>query len=202
MRVAPIARQLIADRDFALSTPRRMLWTLGAVMLEGYARLQGYYDFSRRREHYIWQVVASTKGLPQDLRRVRRICHAQSVIVFRVRSESAEWDDANREREEREATEAVRKLLPHLRSKIRKEDVLSINGPGVFTAVIRAEQKGAEIVATRLKQAIEEAPVRVGARGRAIKLTVAYSTLTFASRASDGGIIISGPLLQEINNAN
>ncbi len=197
MKVAPIASQLIACRDFTMSTPKQALWTLGTVALEGFARLQGYYDFSRKREHHIWQMVDSTKDLEAGARKVRRICNAQSVIVFRLILEGAEGSDVNREREDRESTEAARKLVPYLHSKMRKEDKLSVNGPGIMTAVIRAEQHGADIVAQRIKKLVEETTVRVGVRGREVKLTVAHSSLTFASKAANGSMTVSGPLLND-----
>src|SRR5256712_4726258 len=142
MKLSPIARRLIACRDFTMRTPQQTLWTLGTIILEGYARLQGYYDYRRKREHHIWQMVDSTKNLEAGKQKVRRICNAQSVIVFRFILEGTEEYDVNPERKDREATEAARKLLPLLRSKIRKGDKLSINGPGIMTAVIRAEQHG------------------------------------------------------------
>lgn len=61
MPVSPIFRQLIACRHVALRSPRQVVWTLGAILLEAYARAQGRYDFWRRREHHIWQVASSTK---------------------------------------------------------------------------------------------------------------------------------------------
>lgn len=197
MKVTPIARQLISCRHFALSTPKQAVWTFAAITLEGYARVQGYYDYWRKREHYIWQAVASTKDLEAGERKVRRICNAQSVIVFRFILEGSKHNDVNREREERGATEAARKLLPYLRGKIRKEDILSVNGPGIMTAVIRADQLGAEIVAQRIKKAVEAAPVRVGTRGREVKVSIAYSSLTFASQAPNGNMTVRGPLLDE-----
>jgi biofilm PGA synthesis N-glycosyltransferase PgaC len=197
MKIKPIVRQLIASRDFTMSTPKQALWTLGAVALEGYARVQGYYDYSRKREHHIWQMVDSTKDLEAGQRKVRRICNAQSVIVFRLILEGAQGNDVNREREDREATEAARKLVPILRARIRKEDKLSVNGPGIVTAVIRADQHGAEIVAQRIKKLVEEATVRVGMRGREVRVTVAYSSLTFASKAPNGTMTVQGPLLDE-----
>jgi biofilm PGA synthesis N-glycosyltransferase PgaC len=197
MKIAPIARQLIASRHFALSTPRQIMWTIGTIIFEGYARVQGYFDFQRKLEHHVWQAVASTKDLEAGQRKVRRICNAQSVIVFRFIIEGAKHNDTNREREEHEATEVARKLLPLLRTKVRKEDNLSINGPGVMTAVIRAEQQGAELVAQRIKTAVESSTVRVGTRGREVKITIAYSSLTFASKASNGIMTVSGPLLHE-----
>ena len=173
------------------------MWTFGTIVLEGYARVQGYFDYRRKLEHHVWQAVASTKDLEAGHRKVRRICNAQSVIVFRFIIEGAKNNDINREREEHEATEVARKLLPLLRTRIRKEDNLSINGPGVMTAVIRAEQQGAEIVAQRIKTAVESSTVRVGTRGREVKVTIAYSSLTFASKASNGSMTVSGPLLHE-----
>ena len=186
MNARLIARQLIACRDFTMSNPRRIMWTLGTVILEGYARLQGYYDYRRKRDHHIWQMVDSTKDLEANKHKVRRICNAQSVLVFRFILEDAEGYDVNPEREDREATEAARKLLPLLRTKIRKEDKLSINGSGIMTAVIRAEQHGAELVAKRVQEAVEAAPVRIGMRGREVKITFAYSILTFALKAKGG----------------
>jgi len=197
MKVSPIARQLLAYRDFTMGTPKQVMWTLGTVILEGYARIQGYYDYRRKREQHIWQMVDSTKDLEAGKRKVRRICNAQSVLVFRFMLEGGEGYDVNPEREEREATEAARKLLPLLRTKIRKEDKLSINGPGIMTAVIRAEQHGAELVAQRIQEIAQATPVRIGMRGREVKVTVTYSSLTFALKAKSGRVAVSSPLVKE-----
>jgi hypothetical protein len=182
MRIGIIFSQLIACRDFTLSTPKQVLWTLGTILLEGYARLQGYYDYLSKHKNYIWEMVDSTKDLEAEKQRVRRICNAESVIVFRLML--ADDDDekyaVNPEREEREATAIARKLLPVLRTKIRKEDKLSISGPGILTAVIRAEQHGAELVAKRIQEAVRATTVRIGKRGREVKITVLYGSLTFA----------------------
>ena len=180
MRIGLIFSQLIACRDFTMSTPKQVLWTLGTIILEGYARLQGYYDYFSKREHHIWEMVDSTKDLEAGKQKVRRICNVQSVIVFRLMLEDDEKYDVNPERKEREATVIARKLLPVLRTKIRKEDKLSISGSGILTAVIRAEQHGAELVAKRIRDTVQSTPVRIGMRGREVKITVAYSSLTFA----------------------
>src|SRR6266700_1364295 len=194
MKVGPIARRLLASRDFAFSDPKRVMWTLGAVTLEGLERLQGSYDYRHKREHHIWQMVDSTKDLEAGKQKVRRICNAQSVLVFRFMLEGTEGYDRNLEGDDREATEAARKLLPLVSSKMRKEDKLSINGPGIMTAVIRAEQHGAELVARRIQKIVEATPVRTGMRGRKVKVTVAYSSLTFALKAKNGSVTVSSPL--------
>ncbi len=192
MKVTPIARQLIACRDFTMSNPKQAIWTLGAILLEALARVQGNYDYWRKREHHIWQAVESTKDLEAGYRKIRRICNAQSVIVFRFILEGAEQSDVHHE-----ATEAACKLLPYLRTKMRKEDKLSVNDAGIMTAVIRAEQHGAEIVARRIKKLVESSTVRVGAYGSEVKVTVVYSSLTFASKAPNGSMTINGPLVDE-----
>ncbi len=196
MKISPIARQLLACRDFTMSNPRQAMWTLLTILLEAFARLQGYYDFWGKREHHIWQMVDSTKDLEAGERKVRRICNAQSVIVFRFILAGAQGTDLHREREDREATEVARKLLPYLRGRIRKEDSLSVNGPGIMTAVIRAERHGAEIVAHRIKAAVEAAPVRIGVSNREVKVTVAYSSLTFAWKVPHGDMTVTGPLVE------
>jgi hypothetical protein len=197
MKAGPIVRQLIACGDFTLRTPKHVLWTLGTVLLEGYARLQGYADYRRKHEHHIWEMVDSTKDLETGTYLVRRICNAQSVIVFRLMLEGTERYDLDSEREDRAATEAARKLLPVLRSRLHKEDTLSINGPGIMTAVIRAEQHGAELVAKGIQETVQATPVRIGMRGQEVKVMVAYSTLTFALKAKDRSMTISSPLVQE-----
>jgi Glycosyltransferases, probably involved in cell wall biogenesis len=197
MRVSPILLQLLACHDFALSTPRQVMWTFGTVILEGFARLQGYFDYRMKRQHHIWQMVDSTKALEADQYRVRRICNAVSVIIFRFILEGAENRDVvNSQAEERAATEAARKLLPVLRARLRKGDNLAISGPGIMTAVIRAEQHGAELVSRRIQELVQSTPVRIGLRGRAVNVEVAYSSLTFAFKAKSRGMTVSSPLVQ------
>jgi hypothetical protein len=181
MRVGPIFGQLLACRDLTLGSPKQVLWTLGTMLLEAYARLQGYFDYLRKRDHHIWDMVESTKDLEAGQLKVRRMCNAQSVIVFRLILDEDEPYEVNPERQAHAATIAGRKLLPVLRSKIRKEDTLTISGPGILTAVIRAEQHGAEVVAQRIQETVQSTPVRIGLRGREITCTVASSSLTFAS---------------------
>ena len=193
MKVSPIFLQLMAYRDFTMSTPKQALWTLATVMLEGYARMQGYLDYRSKHAYHIWEMVDSTKDLEAGKHKVRHIYNTQSVIVFRYILEGADEYDVNPERQDREATEAARKLLPMLRTRIRKEDKLSINGPGIMTAVIRAEQHGAELVAKRIQEAVQAAPVRIGRRSREVKIIVAYSTLTFALNTNCESAFASNP---------
>lgn len=193
MKLAPIFCQLIACRHFTLSTPRQVLWTLGAMLLEACARLQGLFDYWRKSEHHVWQAVTSTKDLEAGEQQVRRVCSARSVIVFRLIIEGTHYSDIQREREEHEATGVARKLLPAIRAGLRKEDILSINGPGIMTAVIRADQRGAEVVARRMKSIVETASVRVGGRNHAIKVSSAYSTLTFTLQDGSDEMIVTGP---------
>jgi cellulose synthase/poly-beta-1,6-N-acetylglucosamine synthase-like glycosyltransferase len=63
MNVSSVASQLVACRDLAMSGPKQAIWTLGTIVLEGYARMLGHYDYRRKREHHIWEMVDSTKDL-------------------------------------------------------------------------------------------------------------------------------------------
>lgn len=63
MKVGPILHHLLACREVTLCTPRQALWSLGTILMEGLARLQGYADYRRKHEHHIWQMVDSTKNL-------------------------------------------------------------------------------------------------------------------------------------------
>jgi len=194
MKAGPIVRHLFTYRDFTMRTPRQTMWTLGTVFLEGVARVQGYYDYLRKHEHHIWQMVDSTKDPETDKQKVRHICNAQSVLVFRFTVEGAQEYDINLEGEDRKATEAARKLLPLVRTKLHKQDKLPINGPGIMTAVIRADQHGAELIAKDIQKVVQATPVRTGMRGREVNVTVAYSSLTFALKAKDGGVTVTSPL--------
>lgn len=188
MRVGPIIRQVIESRDFTMRTPRQTIWTLGAVMLEGLARLQGHYDHRRKREYHIWQMVNTTKELEAGKDKLRGLCNAQSLIVFRLILEDDEAYDLSPERGDRESTEAAHKILPILRTKLRKEDHLFINGPGIMTATIRADQHGAELVAKRIREIVQATPVRLGVRGREARITVAYGALTFPLNGKAGNV--------------
>jgi glycosyltransferase involved in cell wall biosynthesis len=186
MKISPIAQQLLTNRDFTLSNPRQICWTAGAVSLEFYARLQGHYDYRRKREHHIWQMVDSTKNLEAGQHKLRRICNTQSVIVFRLVIEGTEKLDIYHEREDRKATEATRKLLPILRASLRKDDRIAINGSGIITTVIRADQDGASVVAKRLQLLAEGTAIRLS--GSEVHVFVTYSSLTFTPQASIGAI--------------
>ena len=191
MKVGPIVRQLITCHHFALGTPKRIIWTVGAIFLEMVARVQGQYDYRQKREHHIWQMVDSTKDLQAERLSVRHISNALSVIIFRIILEGIERYHSDLEGEERAATEVARKLLPLLRANLSKEDKFSINGPGIMTAVIRAEQQAAESVAKRIQGIVQATPVRIGMAGREVKVTVAYSSLTFPLRAQKGSMTVS-----------
>ncbi|HCI78753.1 MAG TPA: hypothetical protein DHW02_03600 [Ktedonobacter sp.] len=201
MKVSGLLHQLLICRDFTMSNPRQAYWTLGTVTLEAVARLQGYYDYWHKHEHHIWQMVDSTKALETGQHKVRHLCNAQSVLVFRLFFEGNNaYNDAYNampEREAREITEVARRLLSTLRTKLRKEDKISINGPGIITVVIRSEQAGAEIVAKRIQEIAQATSVRSRWRGKEIKVRVAYSSLTFASKPQNGTMTVSCPLMDE-----
>lgn len=178
MNVGSIAQELVACAPYIMSTPKQALWTLGTIGLEGFARLQGHYDVMRKHSHHVWHAVATTKALEDEQRKLRRICNTQSVIVFHLKREGADESDFQREREERIMIQVMHKLLPLLHRHVRKDDLLSLNGADTLVAVLNAERSGAELIALRLKQAIEEQHVSLGKKGNA-RLLVRYHAVSF-----------------------
>jgi len=178
MNVRSIAQELAAYAPYIMGTPKQAVWTLGTIGLEGLARLQGHYDVMRKHSHHVWQAVATTKMLEDEQRKLRRICNTQSVIVFHLKREGADEGDFQREREERSMIQVTRKLLPLLRRHMRRDDLLSLNGADTLVAVLNAERSGAELIALRLKQVIEEQHVSIGKEGSP-RLLVRYHAVSF-----------------------
>jgi len=58
MSTTRVGRALLRSEARSLAAP---FWVAGAISLELFARLLGYYDVARRRSHHIWSVVATTK---------------------------------------------------------------------------------------------------------------------------------------------
>lgn len=55
-----ILKNLIVNLDVK---PKHLIWTIGAVMLEAYARILGKIDFYSNKKHIIWDIAESTKRL-------------------------------------------------------------------------------------------------------------------------------------------
>ena len=59
---------------------RSVVWTVGAIALEGTARGLGYYDFRRHRPHHIWETVTTTKtNISEQLIPLRPLGKSPSV---------------------------------------------------------------------------------------------------------------------------
>ena len=182
MKVGPILQELLAEVPFIIHSPKQALWAVGAVALEGIARLQGRYDVLCKRTHHVWQTVESSKVLEDQARKLRRFCNSQSVIVFHIFRENA---DANTpEREQLQITRIVRKLLPTLQRYIRRDDILSISGitstsSTMLVAVLNADREGAELAAQRLREVmmVQRIPLKNGSYTR---LLVSYHAVSFA----------------------
>lgn len=60
-----ILKPLLKDLKWS---PKGLIWTFGAVALEAWCRLLGYYDFHvKKRNPYVWDIAASTKKLKGSL---------------------------------------------------------------------------------------------------------------------------------------
>ena len=44
--------------------PRNVVWTCGAMVLEAYGRVLGFFDFHVKKDkHYIWNIAETTKDV-------------------------------------------------------------------------------------------------------------------------------------------
>jgi Glycosyl transferase family 2 len=179
LNAGAILRALVENAPYTLGTPRQVCWTAGAIALEVLARAQGRYDVARHRSHHIWQAVTSTKRVEDEQRKLRRICNTQSVIVFQLALTGSPRDSLLRKRQERDTLRMIRSLLPLLRKYIRKDDLLSIHGSDTLVLVLNAEKSGAELIAMRLKYAMEYQDIPLG-RNKTATPQVQYHVVSFA----------------------
>lgn len=174
MSVLPILQELFVSAPYTVNSPKQLLWTVGTIGLEGFARLQGHYDVMRKRSHHVWQAVASTKLLEDAQRKLRRISKTQSVIVFQMQPAGSKSRDMQ---SERILFTTLQKTLPALRKYVRRDDLLSTHGMNTVVAVLNAEQSGAEFVARRIKALIEG---RIAAAGQKLQpIQVRYHIVSF-----------------------
>ena len=119
--------------------------------------------------------------MEDEQRKLRRICNTQSIPVFQLSRVGSVQDGLLRKREERYTLRMIRALLPLLREHIRKDDLLRIHGSDTLVQVVNADKSGAELIATRLKQAIESQHIRLGKRMMATP-QVRYHTVSFTEK--------------------
>ncbi|GAC1566823.1 MAG: hypothetical protein NVS3B14_10930 [Ktedonobacteraceae bacterium] len=93
-----------------------------------------------------------------------------------MESEQADYFPA---REQQLTRQMLCKLIPLLRTHIRKNDLLSIHGSDTLVVLLNAERSEAGLIGLRLKQVIEHQ--RMPLRGGAIAhLTARYHAVSFA----------------------
>ncbi|MDQ6946619.1 MAG: glycosyltransferase family 2 protein [Actinomycetota bacterium] len=62
---AELWKDMQADHDRL--RPAHVAWTLGAVAMEGYARVRARFDYWMGRENIVWAMIQSTKGDATDI---------------------------------------------------------------------------------------------------------------------------------------
>ena len=155
MSAGAVLRALAANAPEFAGTPRQALWTAGTVGLEALARFQGSRDVKRKRSHYVWQAVASTKTIEDEQRKLRRICNTQSVIVFRISRALVDRSNEVPARQQQLTRRMLRALVPLLRTSIRRNDLMSVHGKDTLVIVLNAESGEAELIGLRLQHIIE-----------------------------------------------
>ena len=75
-------------------TPKQIMWTFGAILLEFYGRLLGSYDFHIKKENpFIWSIAKTTKGNIQETPNSypRNATVAQQIKLWSVARQQTEY---------------------------------------------------------------------------------------------------------------
>lgn len=179
MSARHITRALRGSGSFA--SPRRAWWTLGTASLEAAARALGHYDALRRRQHTVWETVASTKrNLTGE-----EDHESQSVMVFSI---------VNFRRYQLEhglhATEQLTRRVTHrVHASLAGRALVSAQRNGTIVAIVSGDRTEAERVAGDLLGDFEERPLHVvGSQSRPVKLACGIIAFSQSGQTHAGSI--------------
>ena len=177
LETAVFLRVLLENAPEAISTPRQMCWTAGALVLEGLARLRGAYDVSHVPAQQTSKPVQLNRRAEDKNRRLRRIYNSQSVIVFKL-SRVENEHDTFRKHEQRIRLRMARALVPLIRKNIRKNDLLSLHGNDTLVLLINADPSMVHSIALRIKHVMESQQIKLG-NNRIALPRVRYHAVSF-----------------------
>lgn len=170
MHVGRILLALLASR--AYMTPRSAVYALGAVGLEGAARMLGAYDFLTRRQHFLWQIAASTKN---QITEVSKATTWQSVLVFHI----VDFRQHEIELGARGTQTLVHEITLRMRSLIGVEGVIAPERNGTIIVLVQQDRDTAEQVARALIDDIAKHSFRVNGHPDGESVEVACGIIAF-----------------------
>jgi glycosyltransferase involved in cell wall biosynthesis len=143
-----VARALAGSRSF--TTPRTLVWSIGAVGLEAAARGLGRYDVARRRPHHVWEVSGTTK------RQIAEGAGAQSALTVAV-LHIADFHRRQLELGGHASSQLTRRVGSEVKRSLGSKGIVSIRDRGTVVVVLPCDREAAERRARELVRTVEEA---------------------------------------------
>jgi poly-beta-1,6-N-acetyl-D-glucosamine synthase len=170
MSIWRAARALCGSGSF--TTPRSVLWTLGAVGLEGTARALGAYDVMRRRSAHVWEISATTKDHIADGARIQT---QHNVAVFHIinfhRQQAEMGPHASRQ--------LTRRVADLIKEALGSTAVITIQQGGTIIALLPGDRDAAEATVCDLLRGFGATPRAVQRHGQAPEIALACGMIAF-----------------------
>ncbi len=170
MSVPRVLRALFASQPF--TTPRAALFTVGAMGLEGTARLLGAYDFVLRRQHHLWQIAATTKN---QIVEVANATTWQSVLVFHV----VGFHQHEIELGGRGIQNLLQQVTLRMRRRLGVDGSIAQERSGTIIVQAQLDRDAAEQLARALIEDIATSGIHVSGRPESIAVEVACGIIAF-----------------------
>jgi GGDEF domain-containing protein len=166
------------------ASPRTVLWSLGTIGLEAYARALGRYDIIRgHRTHTVWEMVDSTKDQIDDA-----AAHRQHVVViFHI----ANFHLIELDLGVHTARQLARRVADRIQQILGSSVRVSAQEAGTTIAVLSGDRAAAEEAAGAVVRHFAQAPVQVGGKGTATPVTLACGIVSFPQPGPQPGQIQS-----------
>ncbi|MGH2502858.1 MAG: hypothetical protein ACRDID_10120, partial [Ktedonobacterales bacterium] len=175
MSVPRVFKALLESKPF--TSPRATAYTIGAVGLEGAARVLGMYDQIANRQHYLWQISTTTK---LKLTEVASATTLQSVLAFHI-------DDFHQyeiELGSRGVQQALQQVTALMRRRIGAEGSIEQREHGMIIVTAQIDRDTADHLANALIADIGASPLRLGGRLDGISLQVSCGIITFPQQGA------------------
>src|SRR4051794_11165713 len=109
----------------AFMSPRALLWSVGTVGLEAYARGLGHYDVMRHRPQHVWEMCATTK---QHVAEDANGQAQQNVLVFHI----ADFNRVQLERGIQVTRQLTHRVRDHIKRTVEGTAIVSIRRSGTI----------------------------------------------------------------------
>jgi hypothetical protein len=179
MSVPRIVRSMRGSGSFA--SPRAACWTVGTIGLEATARALGRYDSFRRRQHSVWETVASTK---KNVTGERDAQANQSVLVFSI---------VNFRRQQLElgmqvSRRLTRHVIEHIEQSLAGKGHVSPQRNGTIVATLAADREEAERLAYEVMRSLEARPQPAGMKPGSVQLACGVIAFSQSGHAHAGSV--------------